>query len=262
MVEPSSPSQSTSFRHALVRQPGQSYAWAISSAQISPDVSQARSQHAGYCQALADAGLEVEILPADERYPDSCFVEDPLLVIDGLAILALPGVLSRQGEEQALKEALKERFPIEAIQAPGTLEGGDVLHLPGRVLVGLSTRSNPLGFEQLKNILDPRGFTVEALTVAGYLHLRSAISYLGREMLLSVPEYAENPAFAGLEVLAVPSIEAYAANALAIGNQVILPEGYPITTELLRTKGFKVNAVPMSQFAAADGGVSCLSVLW
>jgi dimethylargininase len=262
MDELTSFSDYSHYRHALVRQPGQSYAWAISSAGISPDVGQARAQHAQYCQALADSGLDVEILPSDERFPDSCFVEDPLLVIDGLAIIARPGMLARQGEEQVLYEAIKDRFPTAAIQAPGTLEGGDVLQLPGRVLVGLSERTNQSGVEQLKNLLASKGLTIEALPVTGYLHLLSAAAYLGKGMLLAAPDYAENPVFAGLQVLTVPRIEAYAANALAVGDQVMLPEGYPISAEMIRSKGFNVRPVPMSQFAATDGGVSCLSVLW
>jgi dimethylargininase len=252
----------TYYRHAVVRQPGQSYTWAISSAGITLDVSLARWQHAQYCQALADAGLQVEILPPDERFTDSCFVQDPFLVIDGQAVITRPGVLSRQGEELALAEVLKDRFPAVAIQPPGTLEGGDVLRLPRRVLVGLSARTNQSGIEQLSRILVPHGLSVEALPVTDYLHLLTAVAYLGKGILLALPGYAENPAFAELEVLTVPTNEAYAANALAIGDVVILPEGYPQTEEMIRFKGFKVKPVPVSQFAAADGGVSCLSILW
>ena len=262
MTEPLGAMDATNYSHALVRPPGLSFAHAISSAGVSPDVILARAQHAQYCQALGEAGLNVEILPADERYPDSCFVEDPLLVIDGQAVVTRPGVLSRQGEEVSLGEAVKGRFPTETIQAPGTLEGGDVLHLPGRVLVGLSARTNQSGIEQLSRILAAQGLAVEALPVTGYLHLLSAVAYLGKGVLLAVAGFAENPAFSGLDVLSVPAEESYAANALAIGNEVILPEGYPLTAELIRSKGFKIRPVPVSQFAAADGGVSCLSVLW
>ena len=262
MAEPLSGLDYTTYRYALVRPPGLSYAHAISSTGAVPDVYLARAQHAQYCQALGEAGLNVEILPPDERYPDSCFVEDPLLVIDGQAVVTRPGALSRQGEEVSLGEAVKGRFPVETIQAPGTLEGGDVLQLPGRVLVGLSARTNQSGIDQLTRILTSHGLAVEALPVTGYLHLLSAVAYLGKGVLLAAAGFAENQAFAGLDVLTVPVDETYAANALAIGNEVILPEGYPVTAELIRSKGFKIRLVPVSQFAAADGGVSCLSVLW
>jgi dimethylargininase len=262
MTEPLDWFDATSYHHALVRPPGQSYAHALSSTGVAPDVNLARAQHAQYCQALGETGLNVEILPPDERYPDSCFVEDPLIVIDGQAVLTRPGALSRQGEEVSLGEVVKGRFPTETIQAPGTLEGGDVLHLLGRVLVGLSARTNQSGIDQLSRILAPHGLAVEAMPVTGYLHLLSAVAYLGRGVLLAVAGFAENPVFSGLDVLTVPVEEAYAANALAIGNEVILPEGFPLTAELIRSKGFKIRPVPVSQFAAADGGVSCLSVLW
>lgn len=251
-----------SYHHALVRQPGQSYASAISSRGKSPDVFEARQQHAAYCQVLGETGLNVELLPADERFPDGCFVEDPLLVIGGVAILGRPGALSRQGEEVSLGEAIKGRFSLETIQAPGTLEGGDVLVLPGRVLVGSSERTNQAGIEQLERILADQGLAVEALPVKGFLHLLSAVAYLGKGILLAAPEYASHPAFSGFDMITVPSGEAYAANALAVGDQVILPAGYPETAGLIQAKGFKVKPVAMSQFAAADGGVSCLSVLW
>jgi dimethylargininase len=262
MPDPAAFAETLCYEYALVRRPGQSYAYALSSTGILPDASLARLQHAEYCQALGEAGLKVEILPPDERYPDSCFVEDPLLVIGGQAILTRPGAPSRQGEEFALGEAIKGRFPTAIIQAPGTLEGGDVLQLPGRVVVGLSKRTNQAGIDQLAVILAPSGLRVETLPVANYLHLLSAVSYLGKGVLLSTPDFAGNPAFTGLDVVVVPVEEAYAANSLGVGDQVILPDGYPQTAELVRSKGFTVRTVPVSQFAAADGGVSCLSVLW
>ncbi len=262
MAEPAQPAEATSFHHALTRQPGRSYARAISSAGLSPDVDLALRQHAQYCRALQSADLEVEVLPPAETYPDSCFVEDPLVVAGGLAILTRPGAPTRQGEEDSLEAVVEGRFPLRRIQAPGTLEGGDVLSLPGRLLVGLSERTNPSGIEQLRGFLAPCGLPVEAMPVNGYLHLMSAVAYLGKGVLLAVPDYAANPAFAGLDVVTVPAEEAYAANSLGIGEKVIAPEGFPRTAGLIRLKGFEVITVPVSQFAAADGGVSCLSVLW
>ena len=135
--------------HALVRPPGASFAHAISSSQAVIDVALAQAQHAEYRQALAEAGVTVEILPPDERYPDSCFMQDPAMVIAGRAIINRPGAASRRGEEEALVELLAARFPTTRIVAPGTLEGGDVLILPDRVVVGRSDRTNRAGIAQL-----------------------------------------------------------------------------------------------------------------
>ncbi|MGH2522695.1 MAG: dimethylarginine dimethylaminohydrolase family protein [Anaerolineales bacterium] len=248
--------------HALVRPPGDSFARAISSSRAQPDAHLARAEHAEYCHALAAAGLSVEVLPPDESYPDSCFMQDPALVIAGQAIIGRLGAPSRQGEEAALAERLAKNFPLAPITAPGTLEGGDVMALPSRVLVGQSGRTNAAGIGQLAQILTPIGLAVEAVLVTNTLHLLTGVTHVGQNTVLAVVAYAAHPAFAGMEVITVPPEEAYAANVLAIGGNVILPAGYPRVARELATRGFTVLPVPMTQFAAADGGVTCLSLVW
>ncbi len=257
--------------HAIVRPPGASFVRAISSSGAAIDVTLARAQHAEYHQALAAAGVAVETLPPDERFPDGCFMQDPALVIDGRAIIARPGAASRRGEEAAAAEVLAGRFPLARIVAPGTLEGGEVLVLPDRIVVGRSGRTNRAGIAQLAVALsapDPKGVqTASGLPVLeapvdGYLHLLSAVTYLGEGRLLAVEGFATPPALAGFDVLRVPADEAYACNALGIGDKVILPAGYPQTAALLRAHGFEVLSVPTTEFAKADGGVTCLALVW
>jgi dimethylargininase len=248
--------------HALVRSPGTSFVRAISSQQASIDVKLAQAQHAEYCQALTAAGLTVKVLPLEERYPDSCFVQDPAMVIRGQAIICRPGAPSRQGEEVSVAEALASRFPLARIVEPGTLEGGDVLCLPSRVLVGHSGRSNKAGIAQLAQILTSAGLPVEGVPVGGYLHLLSAVTYVGHSTLLAVEAFADHPAYAGMDVIVVPPEESYAVNALGLGSYVILPAGHERVASLLRARGFVPLPVSMSEFAKADGGVTCLSLVW
>jgi dimethylargininase len=249
--------------HALVRPPGPSFARAISSSQAVIDVALAQAQHAEYCEALAEAGLTVESLPADERYPDGCFMQDPAMVIRGRAIINRPGAASRLGEEESLAEILAVRFPATRIVAPGTVEGGDVMVLPDRVLVGRSGRTNRAGIAQLVVALsDPPGLPVLEVPMTGYLHLLSAASYLGDDTILAAEDYADHPFFARMRVLRVPPAEVYAVNTLAIGDRVIVPAGYPQVAVLLRANGFTLLPVPVSEFAKADGGVTCLSLVW
>ncbi len=244
---------------ALVRPPAASFVRAISSSGAAIDVALAQAQHAEYCQALAAAGLQVEALPSDERYPDSCFMQDPALVIAGAAIIARPGAASRQGEEAAVAEALAGRFPLARIVPPGTLEGGDVLILPDRVVVGRSERTNRAGVAQLA-VASP--LPVHEVPVVGYLHLLTAVTHLGGGALLAVEGFEPPPVLAGYPVLRVPAEEGYACNALGIGQRVILPAGYPKTAALLRAHGYDVLPVPTTEFAKADGGVTCLSLVW
>ncbi|MCX6030565.1 MAG: arginine deiminase family protein [Chloroflexi bacterium] len=252
--------------HALVRLPGASFARAISSTAAAPDVALAQAQHAEYRQALAAAGLTVEILPADERYPDGCFVEDTAVIAGGTAVICRPGAASRRGEEATVAQFLAGRFPLARIVRPGTLEGGDVIVAADRVLVGRSARTNAAGIAQLVVALaDLSGLApppVYAVPVAGCLHLKTAATYIGHNTVLAIATYADHPAFAGLDALAVLDEEAYAADALAVDDTIILPAGYPRTTSMLRARGFTVLPVPVSEFAKADGGVTCLSLIW
>lgn len=247
-------------RHALVRPPGLSFADAISTTGAAIDVRLAQHQHEQYCDALRQADVDVEVLPPDERYPDSCFMQDPALVIGGKAIIARPGASSRRGEELLVAPLLGPRFPTIHIEAPGTLEGGDVLVLPDRVYVGESDRTNQAGIEQLRAALLP--LPVQAMPVRGLLHLLSGATYLGSNTLLAVEALAGRPEFAGMQILRVPAGEEYACNVLGLGNTVIAPAGYPRTAAMLAHHGLRVLPVPVSEFAKADGGVTCLSLIY
>lgn len=251
-----------SYTHTIVRPPGESYAQAISSTGHIPDVQLARLQHTEYCQALAAAGVTIEQLPPDESYPDSCFVQDTALVIAGMAVIARPGANSRRGEEGSIAKLLSERFPLSHITAPGTLEFGDVMFLDDRILVGETARTNTVGIQQLTAILAPHDIQVSSVPVHNYLHLLSAATYLGNNTLLATGEFAKHPAFAGMEVINVPTDEAYAANALGVGRHVILPAGFPRVAESVSARGFQVLPVDLSQFEIADGGATCLSIIW
>jgi dimethylargininase len=255
------------LKRALVRPPGASFARAISSRNLPIDVGLARAQHTEYCTALAAAGVAVETLPADERYPDSCFMQDPALVIGGRAILCRMGAESRRGEEEAAATALAGRFPLTRIVPPGTLEGGDVMVLPGKILVGRTARSNPAGIAQLVVALSQPASgeapaPVYSVPVNDYLHLLSAATYTGHDTLIAVEAYAGHPHFAGLDVIVAPPEEAYAVNVLGLGESVLVPAGYPRVAAALRARGFTVLPVPVSEFAKADGGMTCLAMVW
>jgi dimethylargininase len=250
------------YAHALVRPPGDSFAQAISSTAAKIDPALARRQHAAYCEVLRAAGFTVEALPACEALPDSCFMQDPALIVAGRAVICRMGAKSRAGEEALVADWLRARFPTTEITAPGTLEGGDILLLPDRLLVGESARTNAAGIRQLAEQLAPAGVKVSGTPVTKYLHLLTAVTYVGHNTLLALADYADHPEFAGYDVVVVPPEEAHAADALGSGDFVILPEGHPRTTAALRSRGFKVLATPMSEFGAADGGITCLALVW
>jgi dimethylargininase len=246
---------------ALVRPPGESFKNALSQGPRPPiDVTLAREQHAGYCEALRATCLDLIELPVDEEHPNACFVQDTAVIFGGLAVITRFAAPSRQGEQDAVSLALRGHKRLEGVQSPATLEGRDVLMVGSRVFVRLSPRTNRAGFARLRDLLEVEGATVEALPVPEQLDLMTGCSYVGRGVLLASGTFAEVPAFAGLELVRVPPEEAYAANALAVGDTVVLPAGHPRTATRLRALGFDVLAVSLSEFAKADGGVTCLAL--
>jgi dimethylargininase len=248
-----------SFQDALGQQPDQ--------API--DVALAQAQHRLLTAALRAAGRTVTELPAAPGHPDACFVQDVALLLAGLAILARPAESSRQAEVELFRPFLPPELAVVAVQAPGTLEWGDVLRLGDTLYVGQSRRSNAAGAAQVAATVQPLGLQVEMLPVPRGLHLLSGVNSLGkgpagdgeREVLVAWPDYAGLPQFSGCDVIVVPEEEAPAANCLALGDTVLVPAGYPRTAAQIWQRGYRVLSVPLGEFAKADGGMTCLCVV-
>jgi dimethylargininase len=208
-----------------------------------------------------DCGLDVRILPADEDFPDSTFVEDTALLTPDVAIITNPGAPSRQGETPSMHEILKGYYDqIEQIEPPATLEAGDVMMVGRHFYIGLSERTNPAGAKQLIGFLTTYGMTASLVNVPDMLHLKTGISYLENNNLLAVDGMASHEDFKKYNIISVPENESYAANSLWINNMVIVPEGYPETLENIHEAGYETISLDMSEFRKLDGGLSCLSL--
>jgi dimethylargininase len=242
-----------------VRPPSPAYLNAIQSAPIPIDLDLALAQHAEYVQALEACNQRVQVLEPLADYPDACFMQDPALILHNAALICRMGHPARRGEADALATVLAKRFPLTRMPEPATLEGGDVLILPDRLLVGRSERTNDAGVAQLRHFAASFDLPVTAIEVGQWLHLLTAVTYIGHNTILVQSPMDQHPALAGLDAILVPPEEAYAANALGFNGKVVLPAGHPRTEAALRAHGFEVFAAPLSQFAAADGGVSCLA---
>jgi dimethylargininase len=253
------------FHHAIVRPPATSFADGLTTANLgAPDVMRALLQHAGYCAALESLGLALTRLPEDPRFPDSTFVEDTAVVAEKVAVLTRPGAPSRAGETAAMRPLLESLDrPFFAIEAPGTVDGGDVCEADGRFLIGVSERTNEAGARALAEILARFGYTPELVDIrgiAGLLHFKTGVSYLGEGTYLAIGALAGHPALAGARVIAVSDEEACGANAIEVNGRVIIPSGLPRLADDLTSAGREVLALDMSEFQKMDGGLSCLSV--
>lgn len=226
------------------------------------DVALARQQHAVYCRGLESLGCHVIELPALPGYPDSVFVEDVALAFDEIAIATRPGAESRRDEGDAVHEVLGSLRPLSTIEAPGTLDGGDVLCVGKRVFVGISARSNEAGRAQLRELLAPHGYTVEGVATRECLHLKSAVTQVAEDTLLVNHAWlADASSFAGYRMIEVDPDEEHAANAVRVGDALLYPDCFPKTLVKLRAQGFNVTTVDVSELQKAEGAVTCCSLL-
>lgn len=226
------------------------------------DVDRAREQHRLYRATLEGLGLTVLRIAADDRYPDSCFVEDPAVVIENQAVILNVGAATRVGEEAAVRVVLARHKRTIEITPPATLEGGDVLSCGDTIYVGQSTRSNREGFEAFGRVAARLGYRAVPVEVDGVLHLKSACTVIGGGRLVVAPNHVDTRAFAGLEMITVPDEELAAANCLALNGKVIMQKGFTTTHRRIASCGFEVVEVDLSEFRKAGGSVTCLSLIW
>ncbi len=253
------------YRRAIVRPPAPNFADGLTTVDLGvPDAAKALAQYDRYCEALEGCGLELVRLLADPRHPDSTFVEDTSILTSNGAVLTRPGAPSREGEVAAIEEAVSWFFPEPArIEAPGTVDGGDICEAGTHFFIGLSERTNEDGARQLAARLGRMGFTSSAVDirgVAGILHLKSGIAALDARRLVVIDALAAHPAFRGYELVRVDPAENYAANCVRVNDAVLVAAGYPKFEASVRTLGHEVIALDMSEFAKMDGGLSCLSL--
>jgi len=226
------------------------------------DLGMARAQHAWYEAVLESLGCSLVRLPADPELPDSVFIEDTAIVLDEVAVLTRPGAPSRQAETAAVARALELHRPLLRLEAPATLDGGDVLVLGRTLFVGLSSRSNPEAVDQLGRLLRPHGYAVKGVRVSGCLHLKSAVTRAGEDRLLANPAWVDPGAFGDWRVLEVDPGEPCAGNVLTVEGQVVSPDCFPRTRRRLEAAGLTVHLVDMEELQKAEGAVTCCSLVF
>ena len=251
------------FTRAIVRPPAPNFREGLTSVDLgAPNYELALEQHEAYCAALEHCGLTLTRLEPDPDYPDSTFVEDTAVLTDRCGILARPGAPSRAGEVAKLRAVLADFYPsLLSIEAPATLDGGDICDAGDHFFIGISERTNEAGAQQLAERLRSFNYTssfVDIRGVEGILHLKSGLAYLGDKRLAVIAELADR--VRGYDLVSVNSDEEYAANCVRINDHVLVAEGYPIFAGALKELGYQTIALDMSEFQKMDGGLSCLSL--
>jgi dimethylargininase len=229
------------------------------------EIELARRQHAAYEAALAKLGCQVQRLPAEPDLPDSVFVEDAAVIFPEIAIITRPGAASRRPETASVAQAVQPYRRLYHIEAPGTVDGGDVLCVKKAVYVGLSSRSNAAAVAQMQAFLAPYGYTVQGVDVKGFLHLKSAVTQIAEDLLLINPAWVEAAIFGNYQFVEVDPHEPYGANALWIDRGVIYPANFPKTRARIETtlenKSIRLQVVDVSELQKAEGAVTCCSLV-
>ena len=253
------------FTRAIVRPPAPNFSHGLTTAGLgAPDYEQALQQHANYCAALVECGLKVIALAPDKDFADSTFVEDTAVVTDHFAVLTRPGAPTRAGETASMRRALAEFFPdLASIEAPGTVDGGDVCEAGNHFFIGISERTNEAGARQLTALLAPFGYagvSVDIRSERSLLHLKSGLAYLGENRLVVTEALAGRVEFGGYDQVLVNDAEAYAANCVRLNDFVLVAAGYPVFIKRLQDLGYRTIELEMTEFEKMDGGLSCLSL--
>ena len=225
------------------------------------DFERATEQHQRYEKALIEAGCTIQRLPFMPDLPDSVFVEDTAVVLPEIAIIARPGAESRRSEVPSVAHALQEYCKLEFIESPGTLDGGDVLPVGSTIYVGESSRTNDEGIRQLSEITSAYGYEVRRANVSRCLHLKSAVTRVGNDVILINPGLVDTSLFRGLNHIEVHPDEPHGANALWTGDSVIYSASHDQTRRRLEKNGISVIVVETDELEKAEGAVTCCSIV-
>ena len=250
--------------HAIVRPPGKSFLNAITSSKtpVHIDYSKAIAQHNNYCKALESCGVNVIKLITDDL-PDSCFVEDVAICTPKMAVMTLPGDVRRKDEVKNIKEPLLQCYNNVLQIEKGTLDGGDVMEINGHYYIGLSKRTNEDGANQLIRHLNDYGYTGSTIKIQNeFLHLKSSVTYLENNLLITTPEFESDEYFEGMNKTVIKNEKDYgAANCIWVNGTILMPQGCPDVEKELKNNGCdKVYPIDASEYNKVDGALTCLSL--
>lgn len=226
------------------------------------DIQLASRQHAAYCEMLRRQGLDVIELSANHLYPDSVFVEDNAVVVDEVAVICRMGAESRRAEVEAIEAELSKYRQTIRLEAPATLEGGDVLRMGKKIFVGKSARSNSAGIRALSEILSPYGYQVIPVAVSGCLHLKSACTALDDYTIIANPRWLDPAPFQEYKIVPVCKEEPEAANVLRVNHAVCMMENFPKTVRRVKDLGCRVDTIDISELLKAEAGLTCSSIIF
>ena len=251
------------FKNAIIRKPNKSIKNALSSKNLHPNYEKILKIHSKYINAFREAGLNIIFLEALESYADSIFVEDPAIIYNNNLIILNPSDPSRNGEAKIIKKEIEKYFDNIFYIEQGFVEGGDVLNINNKFVIGLSQRTTKSGAKSLSEILMSLGASIHITkTPNGILHFKSECSLIDDDVILvskrmSKLDYLKS----NYTLIELPIGEEGAANSLRINDKLLLPDGFIKTEEILTNK-YNIIKIEVDEISKVDAGLSCMSLRW
>lgn len=228
------------------------------------DVELARKQWQAYVDAMETSGWRTVVVASADECPDAVFVEDTAVVYGDVAAVCRPGDPSRRPEVGAVESMLADfGYRPHPIEAPGTIDGGDVMKVGSTIYIGESARTNREGIRQAGAVFAAAGATVipvapAAMSNGAVLHLKSAVTALPDGRVIGYGPLVNDPSIFG-DFVEMP--EEGGAHVVDLGGgRLLVADHCPASAELLTTMGYEPVIVDISEFEKLDGCVTCLSI--
>lgn len=265
-------------QNAFVSQTQLDEQWQVLNYLSRPDFDGALEEYQTFQDYFDEKKIETHSFPFDANVQiDSIYCRDASIATDFGMIICNMGKGGRMNEPNTHLEVYKsQNIPVlGVIEAPGTLEGGDVAWLDEKTLaVGHTYRTNPEGIAQLKALLEPKGVDVIVAELPHYkgkndvFHLMSILSPVDKDLAvvyspLMPIKFRNELLDRGFQLIEVPDeeFEPMGCNVLAVApRQCLTVAGNPKTQQLLKEAGCVVTAYKGNDISVkGGGGPTCLT---
>ena len=228
-----------------------------------PDRNRTKEQYATLKAAIEAFGCEVIDVDELSGHPNSVFTRDVALSTPNGYIRLRMGLEARRGEEGWMAEILGSLGEPCAgeIEAPGSVEGGDVILAGSVAFVGRSGRTNEEGVRQLSDLLHQMGYEMRVVPVKSTsLHIGGLMSAIGPNRILCCRDAFPEDFFKGFNTIRIPCHGPSNGNVICLAeNEVIANSAENMETiGILESRGVNVHAIDLSEFRKGAGGPTCL----
>jgi len=235
-----------------------------------PPLTSMQAQHDAMVAALVAAGVEVHHVDGvDNGRLKSCYTRDPLIMVNGGAIICRMGTRVRRGEELAITRTLARLgIPIlRTLSGSALMEGGSFAWInPKTAVIGCGIRVNREGARQIAEVLATQGVELIVIDLVGYdIHIDGSFLMIDRDVALIDPTglpyaFIERLAALGIRTVEItPSDDKWIVNSLALApGELLMPPGASNqTSDALGAMGIKWSVLDYGDMQLNGGGIHC-----